>query len=142
RELRLNPGKKSLFRAPLVLAATVAACRGENQSASTTSGAQTPATQATPGAPPAFNTAPAVGPEVSAATFAEAEKLAQVTMTDAERAMAVGSWRKAMAPMLERRTGPRKVALEPELAPASHWNPVLPGLTIGGQRDRFVRSSG
>jgi Asp-tRNA(Asn)/Glu-tRNA(Gln) amidotransferase A subunit family amidase len=89
----------------------------------------------------AFNTAPPVGPEVSATTFAEAEKLAQVTMTDAERAMAVGSWRKAMAPMLERRTGPRKVALEPELAPATVWNPVIPGLTIDVTRDRFVRSS-
>jgi Asp-tRNA(Asn)/Glu-tRNA(Gln) amidotransferase A subunit family amidase len=82
-----------------------------------------------------------VGPEVSATTFAEAEKLAQVTMTDAERAMAVGSWRKAMAPMLERRTGPRKVTIEPEVAPATVWNPVLPGLTIGVQRDRFVRSN-
>jgi Asp-tRNA(Asn)/Glu-tRNA(Gln) amidotransferase A subunit family amidase len=82
-----------------------------------------------------------VGPEVSATTFAEAEKLAQVTMTDAERAMAVGSWRKAMAPMLERRTGPRKVALEPEVAPATVWDPVLPGLTIGVQRDQFVRSN-
>ena len=91
--------------------------------------------------PVAFNTAPPVGPEVSATTFAEAEKLAQVTMTDAERAMAVGSWRRAMAPMLERRTGPRKVALEPELAPASPWNPVLPGMTAGPQRDRFVRST-
>jgi len=63
-------------------------------------------------------------------------------MTDAERATAVGSWRKAMAPMLERRTGPRKVALEPELAPASVWDPsALPGVTIGVQRDRFIRSN-
>ena len=101
-----------------------------------------PSTPSTPGAPVAFNTAPAVGPEVSATTFAEAERLAQVTMTDAERAMAVGSWRKAMAPMLERRTGPRKVALEPELAPATVWDPAaLPGLKIGVQRDRFVRSN-
>ena len=137
----MNTRRQFLIRAPLGLVAAAAACRGETDSASTSGATQTPATQATPGAPPAFNTAPAVGPEVSATTFAEAEKLAQVTMTDAERAMAVGSWRKAMAPMLERRTGPRKVALEAELAPASHWNPVLPGLTIGVQRDRFVRSS-
>jgi len=34
-----------------------------------------------PGAPPAFGTAPAVGPEVSAATFAEAEKLVRVELT-------------------------------------------------------------
>ena len=46
----------------------------------------------TPGAPPAFGTAPAVGPEVSAATFAEAEKLVQVEMTVADRAQAASNW--------------------------------------------------
>jgi hypothetical protein len=51
--------------------------------------AQTPQLQEpTPGAPPAFGTAPPVGPEVSAATFAEAEKLVQVEMTPAGRAEA------------------------------------------------------
>jgi Asp-tRNA(Asn)/Glu-tRNA(Gln) amidotransferase A subunit family amidase len=138
----VNTRRQFLIRAPLGVAAAVAACRGESEAGgarpSGTPGS--PATQTTPGAPPAFNTAPAAGPEVSATTFAEAEKLAQVTMTDAERAMAVGSWRKAMAPMLERRTGPRKVVLEPEIAPATVWDPVVPGLTIGVQRDRFVRS--
>jgi len=134
----VNTRRQFLIRAPFGLAAAAAACRGETESATP----QTPAAQpATPGAPVAFNTAPPVGPEVTATTFAEAEKLVQVTMTDAERTMAVGSWRRAMAPMLERRTGPRKVALEPELAPASQWNPVLPGMTVGPQRDRFVRSS-
>ena len=138
----MNTRRQFLIRAPLSLAAVTAACRGESDAGSKQSTASgSPATQTTPGAPVAFNTAPAVGPEVSAATFAEAEKLAQVTMTDAERAMAVGSWRKAMAPMLERRTGPRKVALEPELAPATVWDPALPGLTIGVTRDRFVRSN-
>src|SRR4030095_10992630 len=138
----LNTRRQFLIRAPFGLVAAAAACRGESDTnAKQTGAAPLPSTPSTPGAPVAFNTAPAVGPEGSATTFAEAEKLAQVTMTDAERATAVGSWRKAMAPMLERRTGPRKVALEPELAPASHWNPVLPGLTIGVQRDRFVRSS-
>ena len=138
----MNTRRQFLIRAPLGVAAAVAACRGESDKGATQSAAPgAPATQATPGAPPAFNTAPPVGPEVSATTFAEAEKLAQVTMTDGERAMAVGSWRKAMAPMLERRTGPRKVALEPEVAPATVWDPVLPGLTIGVQRDRFVRSN-
>ena len=33
------------------------------------------------GAPPAFGTSPAVGPEVSPGTFAEAEKLVQVHLT-------------------------------------------------------------
>jgi Asp-tRNA(Asn)/Glu-tRNA(Gln) amidotransferase A subunit family amidase len=139
----LNTRRQFLIRAPLGLAATVAACRGESDTSAKQTGAPpAPTTPSTPGAPVAFNTAPAVGPEVSPTTFAEAEKLAQVTMTDAERAMAVGSWRTAMAPMLERRTGPRRVPLEPELAPASVWDPAsLPGLTIGVQRDRFVRSN-
>jgi Asp-tRNA(Asn)/Glu-tRNA(Gln) amidotransferase A subunit family amidase len=43
-----------------------------------------------------------------------------------------------MAPLYERRTGPRKVALETALAPGSQWNPVLPGVTVPSQ-NRFVR---
>src|SRR5947208_8810449 len=93
-----------------------------------------------PGAPPAFGTAPPVGPEVSPTTLAEAEKLLQVELTTGERAMAANSWRKTMAPLYERRTGPRRIALEPSLAPASRWNPMLPGLKIGPDRDRFIRS--
>jgi len=99
----------------------------------------TPATPP-PGMPPAFGTAPAVGPEVGAATFVEAEKLVQVTHTPAERAQMAGNWRQAMAGVMERRTGPRKVALEAALAPASRWDPALPGLAIGPARDRFERS--
>jgi Asp-tRNA(Asn)/Glu-tRNA(Gln) amidotransferase A subunit family amidase len=94
-----------------------------------------------PGAPPAFGTGPAVGPEVSPSTFAEAEKLVQVELTPTERVMAASSWRKTMAALYERRTGPRKVALESGLAPASRWNPVLPGLGGGPERDRFIRSN-
>jgi Asp-tRNA(Asn)/Glu-tRNA(Gln) amidotransferase A subunit family amidase len=93
------------------------------------------------GAPPTFGTAPPVGPEVTAATFAEAEKIAWVTMSEAERTMAAASWRTSMAPMLERRTGPRKVALEPELAPASRWNPQLKIEPPLPARDRFVRAT-
>ncbi len=95
-----------------------------------------------PGAPPAFGTGPSVGPGVSVATFAEAEKLMQVQLTPAERAQAASNWSKSMAPAYELRTGPRKVALEPTLAPASRWDPVLPGLKAGPARDRFVRSKG
>lgn len=93
-----------------------------------------------PGAPPAFGAGPAVGPEVSVSTFAEAEKLMQVELSAAERVMAANSWRKTMAALYERRTGPRKVALEPTLAPASRWDPALPGTKIGPSRDRFIRS--
>ena len=93
--------------------------------------AQTPAGQfqtLPPGAPPAFGTAPPVGPQVSSATFAAAEKLVQVEMTPADRAQAAENWRMQMAPLLERRTGPRKAELEPTLSPASQWNPSLNGL--------------
>src|SRR5258706_11670992 len=87
-----------------------------------------------PGAPPAFGAGPAIGPEVSPSTFAEAEKLVQVEMTVTERAMAAASWRKTMAALYERRTGPRKVVLESRFAPASRWYPMLPvmsGLSSG-----------
>lgn len=92
------------------------------------------------GEPPAFGTAPPVGPLVSPTTFAEAEKLMQVEMTAAERAQAAGNWRSAIAPLYEWRTGPRKLALEPTLAPYSLWNPVLPGENRGPQRDQFIWS--
>ena len=103
-----------------------------------------PSTPPPPGTPPAFGTGPAVGPAVSPATIAEAEKLMQVELTAAERVQAAGNWQMAMAPLAERRTGPRKVALEPELAPASRWEPALLGGTGGlapPMRDRFVRSA-
>ena len=94
-----------------------------------------------PGAPPAFGAGPAVGPEVSPSTFSEAQKLVQIEMTEPERAEAAGSWRTTMAALYERRTGPHKVALETTLAPATQWNPVLPGMKAGPERDKFVRSS-
>lgn len=93
-----------------------------------------------PGSPSAFGTGPAVGPDVTVSTFAEAEKLVQVPMSNAERVMAAASWRKTMAGLYERRTGPRKLALEATLAPASRWDPVLPGQKTLPQRDRFIRS--
>src|SRR6266567_4800746 len=101
--------------------------------------AQNPAEQP-PGEPPAFGTGPAVGPEVSPATFAEAGKLVQVELNDADRAVAAASWRQNLASLYERRTGPRKIALEPALAPASRWNPVLPRQKPAPEQDRFVRS--
>jgi len=85
---------------------------------------QTPQTP-TPGAPPAFGTAAPVGPEVSTATFVEAEKLMQVTMSPAHRAEAAGNWRQSMAAVYERRVGPRKVEIRYEDAPATVWNPRL-----------------
>ena len=65
----------------------------------------------------------------------------QVELSGTERAVAAGSWRTTMAALYERRTGPRKVGLEPALAPYSLWDPVLPGQSRGPARDRFVRTS-
>ena len=93
------------------------------------------------GTPPAFGTGPAVGPEVTPVTFAEAEKVVQVELSAQDRDMVASSWRGNMAALYERRTGPRKVAVEPEVAPYSHWDPILPGQKRGPERSRFVRSS-
>ncbi|HET9796706.1 MAG TPA: hypothetical protein VFP90_01900, partial [Gemmatimonadaceae bacterium] len=119
--------RKFLVDAPLGVAATLAACRGATPTVET---APNPApstppsgTPSTPGAPGAFNTAPPVGPDVTPTTFAEAEKLVQVTMTPAQRQMAAANWRTSMAALMERRTGPRTLELEPSLAPASVWTP-------------------
>src|SRR6202171_4612919 len=97
-------------------------------------------TQLPPGAPPAFGTGPAVGPDVSPATFAEAEKLVQINLTTADRAVAAETWRVNMASLYERRTGPRTIALEPTLAPWSRYHSALPGQPDGPQRDQFIRS--
>ncbi|HSM88197.1 MAG TPA: amidase [Candidatus Limnocylindrales bacterium] len=118
-----------------LLGAAVAPHLEAQKPAETPKPAQPPA-----GTPPAFGTAPAVGPEVSTGTFAEAEKLEQVELTPAERAEAAGNWSRAMAPLYERRTGPRKVAIEATLSPYSQWNPVLPGEQAGPQRNEFIRS--
>jgi Asp-tRNA(Asn)/Glu-tRNA(Gln) amidotransferase A subunit family amidase len=111
------------------LLATAIPCRAQDQKS-----------ELPPGAPPAFGTGHAVGPEVSPATFAEAEKLEQVELNRAERTTAAASWRVNMAPLYERRAGPRKVELESTLAPYSLWNPVLPGQKAGPAGDQFIRS--
>jgi Asp-tRNA(Asn)/Glu-tRNA(Gln) amidotransferase A subunit family amidase len=130
----MNTRRQFLIRAPLgflVASSTARAALGA---------AQDPPDATTPGAPPTFGTGQASGPEVSAGTFAEAEKLVQVTLTDDERRQAADTWRQSMAPYLERRTGPRTIDLEDGEAPATLWNPVLPGIRIHVTRDRFVRT--
>ncbi len=101
--------------------------------------AQNPADQP-PGTPPAFGTGPLVGPEVSPATFAEAEKMVQIELTETERTVAAASWRANLASLYERRTGPRKISLERGLAPATRWDPMLPGMKPFPERDQFIRS--
>jgi len=110
-----------------------------NAAAGTERHTQEPA-QPPPGAPPAFGTGPAVGPEVSPATFAEAEKLAQVQLTSSERTVAAESWRVNLAAVYERRSGPRSVTPEPNVAPWSRYVSALPAERVGPQRSQFVRS--
>ena len=133
----MNTRRQFLIRAPLSALVVAAVARGEALSADP----QAPPVT-TPGAPPTFGTGVGAGPAVTAGTFAEAEKLVQVTMSPAERQQAAGSWRESMAPYLERRTGPRNVAIAPADAPATLWNPLLPGIPMPPSRDRFVRSAG
>ena len=97
--------------------------------------------QPTPGVPPSFGTGRLVGPDISSTTVSEAEKLVQVKMADSEVAVAASSWRRNMAALYERRTGPRKVELEATLAPATKWNPVLAEVKRAAVRDRFIRST-
>ena len=62
----MNTRRQFLIRAPLGFLASAVACRNEVQS---------PGSPSTPGAPPTFGTGTGSGPDVSPATFAEAEKL-------------------------------------------------------------------
>jgi len=132
----MNTRRQFLISAPLGVLVAATGCRKA-------SGPEAPVqtTPATPGAPPTFGTGAGAGPEVSASTFAEAEKLMQVTMTQAERQQAADSWRRSLAPYLERRAGPRKVSLADTDAPATLWNPMLPGVSDVATRDRFVGSA-
>ena len=104
--------------------------------------AQEPQQSQTPGAPPAWGTGPQVGPEVTQATLREAEKLVQINLPEGELAEAAVSWRANMAPLYERRCGPRKVQLEDTLAPATQWNPALPQVKLPQTPEHFVRTSG
>ena len=131
----MNTRRQFLVRAPLSVLVTAAACRSE----APTSNSQ--ATPVAPGAPPTFGTGAGSGPAVTPATFAEAEKLMQVTMTPDERLQAADSWRRSLAPYLERRVGPRTVAIAATDAPATLWNPLLPGIAAPSSRNRFVRSN-
>jgi len=135
----MNTRREFLITAPLGFLVAASACRNVSPTTDTQS------TPTTAGAPPTWGTGPGAGPPVSTTTFAEAEKLMQVTMTEAERQQAADSWRQLLAPYLERRTGPRKVAIADTDAPAMLWNPMIPGVTASNVMssssvDKFVRS--
>jgi Asp-tRNA(Asn)/Glu-tRNA(Gln) amidotransferase A subunit family amidase len=125
-----NSRRQFLSYASTALMTTAVACRKPAADTSTPP----------PGAPPAFGTAPDVGPPVSTATFVEAEKLVQFDLGEADRQMAAGNWRRTMAPLYERRTGPRKFSPPPSVAPASRWYPVVPDQTAPHGTDRFIRT--
>lgn len=131
----MNTRRQFLIRAPLGVLVAAAACGDEGPAPEVPAQSTPP-----PGAPPTFGTGVGSGPPVTSATFAEGEKLMQVTLTAAERQQAAESWRQSMAPYLERRTGPRKVVIAATESPATLWSPMLPGIEARPSRDRFVRS--
>ena len=116
----MNTRRQFLITAPLGVLVAAGACSNDTPPGTSQSTPAAPPTPpSTPGAPPTFGTGAGSGPAVSPATFAEAGKLMQVTMTEPERQQAADSWRRSMAPYLERRTGPRKVAIADTDAPAT-----------------------
>lgn len=125
-----------LTRIPL---GVLGGCLAAAQAQASASAAALAGAGSTAGVAPAFNTGAAVGPQVTDATFAQAEKLAQVGMTVAQREMAAANWATSMAGLLQRCVGPRRLALPDALAPAMLWNPRL-GLAQPGfpARDRFA----
>ena len=120
-----------------VMSGLIGAAAGPNNYAQA-AGPQQPTT---PGAPPTTGTRPLVGPEISPATLKEAEKLVQFNMTDTEVEVAASTWRRGMAHLYERRTGPRKLELEDTLAPATKWDPMLPEVKRVEILDRFISST-
>jgi len=128
------------------MAASVGGVSGAAQAAdlkigrSTGGEKQDPSQQQPAGAPPAFGTGPAVGPEVTTGTFVEAEKLVQVQMREQDCTQAATSWRGNMASLYERRTGPRKIGLEATLAPFSVYRSMMPGQKVVAGKNQFVRS--
>ena len=132
----MNTRRQFLIKAPLGFLVASAACNDAAPVAPQTP----PPASSTAGAPPTFGTGAGAGPVVTPETFAEAEKLMQLEMTVPERQQAASTWRQSMAQYLERRTGPRKVALVDTDVPATVWNPLLPGIAVPATSDRFVRS--
>ncbi len=130
----MSKSRRQFLNSTVVLMGAAAACTKKPEAGAPVA-ADSPA-----GMPPAFGTAPAVGPVVNSNTFAEAEKLVQFTMTQAEREQASGNWRSAIAPLYEMRTGPRKATIESTVAPWSRVDPTAVGGKAGPDRDKFVRS--
>ncbi|XHS79737.1 amidase [Burkholderiaceae bacterium UC74_6] len=124
-----------LIQAPLLAAAAQA--QAADASADSNKPDAAPA-----GMPPAWGTAAGVGPEITPQTIAEASKLAQVSMKPAEITQLAGAWRTTMAPLMERRSGPKKLALPDAVAPATLWQPLqfAPKANASSKRQPFKRS--
>jgi Asp-tRNA(Asn)/Glu-tRNA(Gln) amidotransferase A subunit family amidase len=118
----------------LVLTSTALAL---TETATAQEGAQAPP----PGTPPAFGSAPATGPKVTPGMFAGASTLMQVELTAQERSQAARSWSSNMGALFERRIGPRKVALEPDLSPGSLWLPFGAARPGSAASSRVIRST-
>jgi Asp-tRNA(Asn)/Glu-tRNA(Gln) amidotransferase A subunit family amidase len=136
-------GTAAAGAAALATGSLASAAEAELQTPSTPSPTPNPPPSNTvpAGAPPSFGSGPGVGPQVSADTFTEAEKLLQFELKKNEIDQAATSWRGNVAALYERRTGPKKVQIPPTSAPYSSWNPALPGRKAGPERDRFIRTS-
>ena len=120
-------------------AAAITHAQNQNPTKSATPKSTTSSQSEQPGTPSAFGTAPAVGPEVSSETFAEAEKLVRIELTEAERAQAAGNWRNAMAALYERRTGPRKSRAGINTLPCFALGSRAPG-NASGSRTKPIHS--
>jgi hypothetical protein len=115
----VNTRRQFLITAPLGLMGAASACRRQEPG-----DAQSAATQQTPGAPVAFGTARPTGPEVTAATFAEAERLVQVSYTDADRATMVAAGGAACHRCSNAGRAADGAAFR-HLAPGMVWNPCF-----------------
>jgi Asp-tRNA(Asn)/Glu-tRNA(Gln) amidotransferase A subunit family amidase len=98
-----------------------------------------PVKDAGPAAPgPAPASGGTFGP-ITPATFAEAEKLAEVQYTQAERAEAAGSWNANFGAMLKARRAYHPAS---SIVPGCVWDPRIPGAPKGPAKTRtkFSRS--
>ena len=132
--------REFLAEAAVGLAGVAAGAAGVGAAEAREPSQQQPTSQQPAGAPPAFGTSQGVGPQVSPNTFAEAQKLVQVELTKPQLDQAASSWRGNLSEVYLRRVGPHKVELPASTAPYSSWNPALPGLKVGPQQNRFVRT--
>src|SRR5215468_4559752 len=132
--------REFLAEAAVGLAGVAAGVAGVGAAETQEPSQQQPTSQQPAGAPPAFGTSQGVGPQVSPNTFTEAQKLVQVELTKPQLDQAASSWRGNLSEVYLRRVGPHKVELPASTVPYSSWNPALPGLKVGPQQNRFVRT--